>query len=222
MEQGIPEQAIVITLINRFTAAKGMHFALEGIALALAALPTEVQTRVRVLIAGEGPLRSQVEADIRRLGLDGVCRLWGEATPSDVPMLLGVSDIFLYSGTRGTNYSMAVLEAMAAGCAVVASTAPQSNARLLAEGRGIAIAPGDAAEIGTALARLCSDLPLCRHMGQMAREHVATHHTAQMLKRSLLRASFFAPSIAIEAVGGPYNTRKVGSGSSSLQEITDI
>lgn len=198
VQQGIPEEAILITMINRLAPEKGLHFALAGIALALSALPSDVQARVRVLIAGDGPLRSQVEADIQRHGLDGVCILWGEAKPSDVIILLGISDIFLYSGTRGTNYSMAVLEAMAAGCAVVASVVPQSNARLLAEGRGIAIVPGDAAAIGTALTRLCSDLALCRQMGQMAREYVATYHTAQMLKRSLLRASFFAPSIVAE------------------------
>jgi glycosyltransferase involved in cell wall biosynthesis len=195
-EQGIREEAILITMINRLAPEKGLDFALAGIALALLALPPDVRARVRVLIAGDGPLRSQVEADIQRHDLDGICTLWGEAKPSDVITLLGISDIFLYSGTRGTNYSMAVLEAMAAGCAVVASVVPQSNARLLAEGRGIAIAPGDATAIGTALTHLCSDLALCRQMGQMAREYVATYHTAQMLKRNLLRASFFAPSIA--------------------------
>jgi glycosyltransferase involved in cell wall biosynthesis len=185
-------------LINRLVPEKGLQFALEGIALALAVLAPDIQTRMRVLIAGEGPLRSQIEADILRLGLNSVCIMWGEATPSGVVTILGMSDIFLYSGTLGTNYSMAVLEAMAAGCAVIASVAPQSNARLLAEGRGIAIQPGNATEIGTALARLCSDPALCHQMGQVAREYVTTHHSALMLKRTLLRASFFAPSVGEE------------------------
>lgn len=202
----IPEESILITMINRLAPEKGLDFALEGIALALLALPADVRTRVRVLIAGDGPLRSQVEAEIQRYGLDNVCILWGEAKPSDVIVLLGISDIFLYSGTRGTNYSMAVLEAMAAGCAVVASIVPQSNARLLADGRGIPIASGDAGAIGTALTCLCDDLALCRQMGQLAREYVATYHTAQVLKRSLLRASFFAPSLIPENAGEDKDT----------------
>lgn len=195
-EQGIAEDAILITLINRLSPEKGLDCAVEGITSVLSALPPDVQRCVRVLIAGVGPLRSQVEADIRRHGLDSVCSLWGEANPAEVVMLLGISDIFLYSGTRGTNYSMAVLEAMAAGCAVVASVAPRSNAKLLAEGRGIAVMPGNAMEIGTALTRLCGDLTLCRQMGQMAREYVAQYHSAPMLKRNLLRASFFQPTIS--------------------------
>jgi len=95
---------------------------------------------------------------------------------------------------------------MAAGCAVIASVVPQSNARLLAEGRGIALVPGNATEIATALARLCSDLVLCRQMGQKAREYVANYHTAVMLKRSLLRASFFAPRIVVEVAGEQKDT----------------
>lgn len=194
-EQGLSEDAIVITLINRLAPEKGLDFALEGIASALKVLPLDIQARVKVLIVGDGPLRSQVEADIQRYNLNSVCVLWGVANPSDVVSLLGISDIFLYSGTRGTNYSMAVLEAMAAGCAVIASVMPQSNAQLLAEGRGIAITPASATDISAALVRLCGDLTLCHNMGYMAREYVTTYHSAQMLKRSLLRASFFVPPI---------------------------
>ena len=197
-EQGIPEDAILITLITRLALEKGLDCAVEGVAQALLMLPAEVRSRVRVLIAGDGPLRSQVEASIRRYGLDAVCRLWGEAAPSDVVMLLGISDIFLYSGTRGTNYSMAVLEAMAAGCAVIASVVPQSNARLLAEGRGIPVEPGSSAAISQALVRLCNDQELCRQMGPMAREYVERYHNAQMLLRSLSRASYFAPVLVEE------------------------
>ncbi len=192
VEHGIPEEAIIITMINRLAPEKGLHLAIEGIAQALSALPPNVRARVKVLIAGEGPLRPQVEADIGRHRLDSVCRLWGEAAPSDVVTLLAISDIFLYSGTRGTNYSMAVLEAMAAGCAVIATTRPLSNAKLLAEGRGIAIPAGDVEQICEALMRLVNDPELCRQMGHLARDYVATQHNATMLKRVLMRATFWS------------------------------
>jgi len=124
----------------------------------------------------------------------------GEVAPQDVITLLAISDIFLYSGTRGTNFSMAVLEAMAAGCAVIASVTPQSNGALLADGRGIPIEPGSSAAISDALVRLCGDLALCRQMGQMARGYVSDHHNAEALKRSLLRASYFTPTLVEENV----------------------
>ncbi len=198
--RGLAKEDIVIALINRLAPEKGLDVAVEGIALALSRLPAEVQRRVKVLIAGEGPLRSQVEADIRRYRLDSTCMLVDEAKPEEVIMLLGISNIFLYSGTRGTNYSMAVLEAMAAGCAVIASTSPRSNAKLLAEGRGIAVVPGDAMSIATALTHLCSDGDLCCQMGRLAREYVARYHNAEMLRRSLLRATYFSPVLVMEHV----------------------
>ncbi|MGH2480075.1 MAG: glycosyltransferase family 4 protein, partial [Ktedonobacteraceae bacterium] len=199
-KQGIPEDAIVITLINRLTPEKGLSFALEWIATALAELGPDVRSRVRVLIAGNGPLRAQIEEDIQDYGMGDACILWGEARPADVALLLSISNIFLYSGTRGTNYSMAVLEAMAADCAVIATTAPQSNERLLADGRGIAVKPGNAAEIGAALVHLCNDAVLCRQMGQSAREYICTYHTDARLKRDILRASYFAPPLAATGV----------------------
>ena len=198
--KNIDEDAILIVLINRLTSEKGLSFAIEGVARALSVLPAHVRIRVKVLIAGEGPLHSQIQADIRRRGLASVCIMQGEAAPQDVITLLAISNIFLYSGTRGTNYSMAVLEAMSAGCAVIASVAPQSNAALLADGRGIPIEPGSAAAISEALVRLCSDLALCRQMGQMARDYVADHHNVEALKRSLLRASYFTPILVEENV----------------------
>ena len=200
MAQGLAEDAIVITLINRLAVEKGLRFALEGIALALSTLPLQVRERVKVLIVGDGPLRLQVEADIQRHRLSSLCVLWGEAKPHEVIMLLGISDIFLYSGTRGTNYSVAVLEAMAAGCAVVATVMPQSNAQLLAEGRGIAVTPASAPEISSAIVRLCNDTILCQQMGQMAREYVAAYHSPLALQRSLLRASFFVPTLEDTAI----------------------
>ena len=186
--QQFPTDAIIITMINRLASEKGMDGALEGIAAALTMLTPEVRKQVKVLIVGDGPLRAQVEADIQRLGLASVCTLWGEAQPDDVIRLLSASNIFLYSGTRGTNYSMAVLEAMAAGCAVVASISPRSNARLLAEGRGIAIDVGKAHEIALALVRLCNDRECCQQMGQDARDYVALHHNAHALRATLLHA----------------------------------
>ncbi len=58
-EKNIAEDAILIVLINRLTPEKGLSFAIEGVAMALSFLPAHVRKRVKVLIAGEGPLHSQ-------------------------------------------------------------------------------------------------------------------------------------------------------------------
>jgi glycosyltransferase involved in cell wall biosynthesis len=190
----LPADALVVAMVNRLAPEKGLDVAIQGFAGALATLPPAVRAQMRLIIAGDGPLRAQVEADLRRHDLESCCRLWGEATPDEVAMLLGISDIFLYTGTRGIN-SMAVLEAMAAGCAVVASLAPPSLGRLLAEGRGIAIPPDDADAVGGALVRAATDTEQRRGMGDAARAYVTVHHSAAALRRCLLRVSHFAPEL---------------------------
>ena len=108
--------------------------------------------------------------------------------------LLGISDVFLYTSRRGTNFSMAVLEAMAAGCAVIATTEPVSNRELLAEGRGYAIPSEDAEAVAGALAAAVAD-PGREAMGRLARRHVAERHGAEELRRTLLRACFWSADL---------------------------
>jgi glycosyltransferase involved in cell wall biosynthesis len=185
----IDSGAIIVTMVCRLTPEKGIDVALHSLARALSAICPAQRERVRIIIAGEGPLRHQIEQDIHNLGLSQKCVLWGETSSTDVISLLGLSDIFLYTSTRGACFSMAVLEAMASGCAVIASTEPISNARLFAGGRGIAVPPADVEQTSAALVRLVNDAELCRHMGNLARDYIATHHSLAAFKRTLLRVT---------------------------------
>jgi glycosyltransferase involved in cell wall biosynthesis len=186
---GIAADAVLIVMVCRLAPAKGIDIALESISQALSALSSELRARVCIIIAGDGELRQQVEEGIFLRGLSQAFSLWGETSAGDVISLLSISDIFLYTSTRGSCFSMAVLEAMASGCAVIASTEPMSNAHLLTEGRGIAVPPGDAEQTALALVQLVNDLELCHRMGDLARNYIAVHHSAVVFRRTLLRAT---------------------------------
>jgi glycosyltransferase involved in cell wall biosynthesis len=193
---GLSPDVVLIALAHRPLVEVDLSVALEGIALALRALPPLTRTCVRVLIAEDRLRQGQVIEEIKRRHLEDVCWVWGEARPEEIRQLLTMADIFLSVGTRQADDTLTVLEAMAAGCAVVATRTSLSHARLLTEGRGISVLPNNPAEIGIALTDLSKDLQLCSHMGSRAREYVAHHHTIQILQRNLLRASFFAPTLA--------------------------
>ncbi len=87
---------------------------------------------------------------------------------------------------------MAVLEAMAAGCAVIASTQPASNTQLLAEGRGMAVPEGDVEQTSAALTTFIHDLALCRTMGQLARKYIEQFHSPEEFRRTLQRATYWS------------------------------
>ncbi|HEU5228579.1 MAG TPA: glycosyltransferase family 4 protein [Ktedonobacteraceae bacterium] len=184
----LPSDALVIAIVCRLSPEKGIDIALQSLERALAELSPEARTQVRIVIAGTGPLANHVRELISSTGLSQCCVMWGEIAPAKVKSLLGISDIFLYTSIRGACLSMAVLEAMAAGCAVVASTQPLSNQSMLAEGRGIAVPPGDSEKTAQALLRLLKEPHLCQRMGALARAYVAVEHSPAMFSQALLRA----------------------------------
>ncbi len=183
--------AIVIAIICRLAPEKGLDVALESIALALARSPF-LKERVSVVIAGDGPLRQQLEDDVARLQLGQTCVFWSDIPQREVCTLLAISDIFLYTSTRGACFPMAVLEAMAAGCAVVASAQPPSNTQLLANGRGIAVRAGDVEQTANALTTLLDDIPICHRMGTLARTYIEDYHSPEAFRRTLLRATHWS------------------------------
>lgn len=188
-EEGLANDTIVIAMVCRLAPEKGLDIALEGIHRALTRLSHDLRERVRVLVAGDGPLREQVVEEIARRGLEQIIWLRGETSARGVGALLAMSDIFLYTSTRGACLPMALLEAMASSCAVIATPLPLANVSLLADERGVIVPAGDGEQTALALATLIGDRERCQRMGKLARDYVEIWHSAAAFKRTLLRAT---------------------------------
>jgi glycosyltransferase involved in cell wall biosynthesis len=130
---------------------------------AFAALP---EGSFEALIVGDGPDRAAVEAEMRRLGLDGRVRMIGER--SDVPALLAGSDVFVLS-SRSEGLPVSVLEAMAAELPVVASDVGGLRELVVDGETGILVPPGDGPELAAALGRLIEDRDLRFTLGAAGR-----------------------------------------------------
>jgi glycosyltransferase involved in cell wall biosynthesis len=191
-KMGIATDAVVITMICRLSIEKGLDIAVEAISQALSTLSPILRSRVLVVIAGDGPVRKLVEEDVYKREQSQIYVFFGEASAEDVSSILGISDIFLYTSTRGVGYPLAILEAMASGCAVVASDVPLANSYMLAEGRGIVVHVGDVEQTRIALVQLINDPMLRHHTGSLARDYVANHHSASQLRRSLVRVTYWS------------------------------
>lgn len=86
--------------------------------VAAARMAAEKDARLRFFIAGDGPLRPQVEQAIAAAGLEDKVQLLGWR--QDVPELLAAMDIFLLTSLF-EGLPRAVLQAMAAGVPVIAT-----------------------------------------------------------------------------------------------------
>ncbi len=183
LQRGLPADAIVVSTICRLSPEKGVEIALQAIYQALSQLPPALRTRVRFIIAGDGILRSRLEEQIIQLDLALNCMFWGEISPAEALLLHTLSDIYIYSGTRGGGYSLVMLEAMAAASAVLASDVPLANAQMLADERGLLVSAGNVAQTAQALVRLLEDEDLRLKLGRRARKYVSQYNTEQVFLR---------------------------------------
>jgi glycosyltransferase involved in cell wall biosynthesis len=119
-----------------------------------------------VYLAGDGPLRAELESQARRLGVYGLVQFLG--LRRDIPDLLK-SSTFLVHTADGEGCPNVVMEAMACGRAVVATDA--GDVPLLVEDgkTGFVVRRGEDAALVDRMIRLITDRELCRRMGEAGR-----------------------------------------------------
>jgi glycosyltransferase involved in cell wall biosynthesis len=174
---GLDPTATWVASVSRLAPEKGVDVIVE----ALARIAPD--DRPGLVVAGDGPMRPALESLARERGV--AAHFVGALGASEVVELLAAADLFVYAGRQGANTPYAVLEAMAAGLAVAASTEPAVHAVMLAEDRGIAIAPDDPDAMAAAIARLASSPAVRADFGRRAREYVEQHHAPEVLDREL-------------------------------------
>lgn len=162
---GDVDRPIVLT-VARLDVQKGLDVLLK----AAARVP-----EARFVVAGDGPQRGSLESQADELGLGD--RLVFLDQRSDIPQLLAASDLFvlpsLYEGT-----SLAVLEAMAAGKALVSSAIGGTD-ELVVDGESALLVPrGDPGALAAAIRRLLADSVLRARLGAAARERAETVFSA--------------------------------------------
>lgn len=128
---------------------------------ALTLLPPEVT----LSFAGDGATRPQIEAEVRRLGLENRVRFLGSV--SDVPHRLHTAKIALLS-THYEGLSLSTIEAMASGTPLVASDV--RGVREVCAGAALLFPDGDAEALASILADLLSDPALRRLTAARCRE----------------------------------------------------
>lgn len=155
-----------VTFVGALRVEKGIRELVNAFALVQARLPT-----AELVIVGDGPERLWVEETARRCGLGDALRVVGAVAHERVPALLAESAVICLP-SHGEPYGMAVLEAMAAGRAVVAVDAGGPRFLVDPVRGGRLVPPGDAAALGAALIELLCDPDGLRMMGAFNRERV--------------------------------------------------
>ncbi|MDY6914472.1 MAG: glycosyltransferase [Planctomycetota bacterium] len=110
-----------------------------------------------LVLAGRGTDSPSLADSVRRAGLTGRISLAGYR--QDIPAILAAADLFVLS-TRSEVFSVAILEAMAAGVCVVTSDIPAMDEVFTHRIEGLKFPPGDGAALAGAIAELLDDTDL--------------------------------------------------------------
>jgi glycosyltransferase involved in cell wall biosynthesis len=162
---GAADDDLVVGLVGTFKPGKGQRLVAD-VAIRL----RERCPRLRYVLVGDGPLRRDFEADLRRQGLDDVVRV--HAGELDARRVYGAFDIAV-QGSESEGLPNAILEAAAAGRPIVATAVGGTTEIITPDVDGLLVERGDAAALAEALARLAGDCDLRGRLGDAARLRAA-------------------------------------------------
>lgn len=142
-----------------------------------------------VVIAGTGPLLSQLQGRINRFDLSSRVLLAGHVSDDELNRLFERASLFcLPSLIRSEAFGVVLLEAMARGVPVVSSNIEGSGVpwvNLHGE-TGLNTKPGDAGELAQACNRILRDSALHRQLAEGAQRRFASHFTEDISVERML------------------------------------
>jgi rhamnosyl/mannosyltransferase len=167
----------LILFVGRMVSYKGLDVLLRAM----------VNVRATAVLVGDGPLRPQLEALSRELGLGSKVFFAGAVGEQALVAWYHACDMFvLPSTTRAEAFGVVQTEAMACGKPVVSTSVPTGVPWVNRNGEtGLVVPPGDIEALASALARLAGDDDMRRRFGNRGRLRVVEEFT---LERMISRA----------------------------------
>jgi len=178
---GLPKRTPVIAVLARLVPFNRLQYFLEA-----AALVASRVREARFLVIGDTQLgddgteyRQELERCADRLGLSQ--RLVFTGFRLDVPELLSEVTVSVLPCVSSEGLSNTLLESMAAGVPVVATTVG-GNPEVVQDGRtGLLVPPRDPHALANAISRLLEDPGLARRFGRAGRDRVAEHFSIEQM-----------------------------------------
>jgi len=201
--RGIP---IVIGTVKSLEEKYGIEYLIRGFAQVVKKLQSF--KRLRLVIAGDGSLKSHLQNLAATLGVESLIEFRGHVSHNQIPELLNSFTVFAALSIRESeSFGVAVLEASACGVPVLVSRVGGLNEVVRNDVTGIIVAPRDVTAIANAILRLLDDPAVCARLGAAGRAFVLENYewseNAQRMENLYLSVSSGAATRALGSKGMP-------------------
>lgn len=166
-----PGKKIVFSL-GRLIPYKGFGY--------LAAAARHLGPDYQIIIAGSGPLRDSLQAEIDALGVQGQVSLHGYVEDDMLPALFNACDVFVISSIMKTEaFGIVQIEAMSCGKPVVATEIPGSGVSWVNESgvSGLNVPVCNPEALANAIRTVCEDAGQYQIYSEGARQRFLVHFT---------------------------------------------
>ncbi|MGW8266140.1 MAG: glycosyltransferase [Longimicrobiales bacterium] len=154
----------VVGMAAQFIPRKGHQTLLDAIPSIL-----DIHPRARFLLFGQGPLRKDVDRQVREKGLEASVRLPGFRR--DLPHILPCLDLLVHPATR-EGLGIILLQASASGVPIVATAVGGIPEAVVHGESGLLVNPADPPGLAAAISALLSDPDRAQRMGVEGRRRV--------------------------------------------------
>lgn len=177
-ELRLDEDALLLGIVCRLVEQKGIAYALRAFQRMRARFPT-----AHLIIAGDGELRSELEALAAELGISAHVHWLGWR--SDAATMIGAFDALLLP-SLWEGFGLVLLEAMARRVPVIASRVSAIPEVVVHGETGLLVAPRDVDALAAAMTRLLADHALRQHMGLLGAARLEERFSVERMARKTI------------------------------------
>jgi len=170
----------VVLFVGNLIPRKGLPFLIEA-----AKKTVKSHADVRFVVVGDGPLKNQLNADLKNANLSGRFTLFSRLTDEALAEMYGCADVFVLPSVQ-EGQGIVLLEAASSGKPVVAFDIGGVNEAVKSGETGLLVESGNSGALADALLKLLMDADLRLKMGSAGRKFIIENFTWDICAQKML------------------------------------
>jgi len=169
---GLPKNKMLVLTVRRLVYKNGLDTLIES-----ASLLTRDYPYLLFIVIGKGPNRKLIENRVRELRIEGNIRLAGFVPEKLLPPYYNAADYFVIPSSSGEGLPLVLLEAMACGLPVIATTVGGTPEVIRDMKNGVLVPPRNPKALAETISKFLSNKELGLAIGEEARKTVEDKFT---------------------------------------------